>query len=94
MSILGIFLFILFGLVVGLLARALMPGRQSMSLVMTTLLGVAGSLIGGLVVSLLAGGGRADGDWFHPAGFIGSLIGAFALLGIYMAATRRRRVLP
>ena len=43
MSILGIFMFILFGLVVGLLARALMPGRQSMSLLMTTLLGVAGS---------------------------------------------------
>ncbi len=87
MSILGFVLFLLFGLVIGLLARAILPGRQNMSLVMTALLGIAGALIGGLVVNLLT---RAPMDRFEPAGFIGSLIGAVLLLWAYTAVTKRR----
>jgi uncharacterized membrane protein YeaQ/YmgE (transglycosylase-associated protein family) len=83
----GILAWIVFGFIIGLLARAVVPGKQSMGLAMTMLLGVAGSLIGGLVASAL-GGGSASG--FHPSGFIGSLIGAVVLLLIAGYATRSR----
>lgn len=73
----GIIAWIVFGFVIGLLARALVPGRQHMGFIMTTVLGIAGSLIGGLVASALSGGSAAN---FSGAGFIGSLIGAIVLL--------------
>jgi uncharacterized membrane protein YeaQ/YmgE (transglycosylase-associated protein family) len=80
-------LFILFGFVIGLLARALMPGRQKLGLVKTTLLGIAGSLLGGFIGMLISG---APSESMQPAGFLGSLLGALAVLAIYIAATRRR----
>jgi uncharacterized membrane protein YeaQ/YmgE (transglycosylase-associated protein family) len=83
----GIIAWIVFGFVIGLLARAIVPGRQHMGLVMTTLLGVAGSLVGGLVASAF-GGGSITG--LHGAGFLGSLIGAVLLLVIAGVATRPR----
>ena len=89
MSIPGVILFGLFGLVVGLVARALMPGRQSMGLVITAALGIAGSVIGGLVYTVVTAG-RVD--MFEPLGFIGSVIGALALLGFYSASTRGRQL--
>jgi uncharacterized membrane protein YeaQ/YmgE (transglycosylase-associated protein family) len=85
----GIIAWIVFGFIVGLIARAVVPGKQSMGFVLTTVLGVAGSLIGGLVASALSGG-RATG--FHASGFIGSLIGAVILLviaGMVMSPRRR-----
>jgi uncharacterized membrane protein YeaQ/YmgE (transglycosylase-associated protein family) len=77
----SLLVWIVFGLVVGFLARAIMPGRQSMGVVGTTLLGIGGSLVGGLIGSLLT---RQPYAMTHPtgAGFIGSLIGALLLLGI------------
>lgn len=76
---------LLFGLIVGALARLIVPGRQSMGLLMTMLLGIVGSFIGGFVGSLLMGG-----DPMEPAGWIGSLIGAILLVGIYSWSTQRR----
>jgi uncharacterized membrane protein YeaQ/YmgE (transglycosylase-associated protein family) len=73
----GIISWIVFGFVIGLIARALVPGKQSMGFIMTTVLGVAGSLIGGLVASAISGSSATN---FSGAGFIGSLIGAIALL--------------
>jgi uncharacterized membrane protein YeaQ/YmgE (transglycosylase-associated protein family) len=73
----GIILFIVFGLIAGLLARAITPGTQKMGLAMTALLGVAGSFIGGFVVSLLTHHRVAD---LHTAGMVGSILGAVALL--------------
>jgi uncharacterized membrane protein YeaQ/YmgE (transglycosylase-associated protein family) len=84
----GIITWIIFGFIVGLIARAVVPGKQGMGLVMTTLLGVAGSLIGGLVASAL---GRGDVTGFHPTGFIGSLIGAVVLLVIAGMVTSPKR---
>ncbi|MBI3557280.1 MAG: GlsB/YeaQ/YmgE family stress response membrane protein [Deltaproteobacteria bacterium] len=81
--------FIIFGFIVGLVARAIMPGRQHLSVLRTTLLGMIGSLLAGWF-------GRAVG-WYGPgdgAGFIVSTIGAISVLAIYMRATRRRAVLP
>ncbi len=87
----GIIAWIIFGFIVGLIARAIVPGRQALGFVMTTVLGIAGSLVGGLVVSALAGGNTAG---FTPAGFLGSIIGAIVLLviGGFVAAPRRRAV--
>jgi uncharacterized membrane protein YeaQ/YmgE (transglycosylase-associated protein family) len=73
----GIIAWIIFGFIVGLIARAVVPGRQGMGFVMTAVLGIAGSLIGGLIASALTGGSATG---FHGAGFIGSLIGAVVLL--------------
>jgi uncharacterized membrane protein YeaQ/YmgE (transglycosylase-associated protein family) len=75
----GIILFIVFGLIVGFIARALMPGRQKMGLVMTAGLGVAGSFIGGFLVSLVTDNRVTD---LHTAGMIGSVLGAILLLAL------------
>ena len=83
----GLVLFILFGFVIGLLARAIMPGDQKMGLLMTTGLGVAGSFIGGFLTSLVTDNRVTD---FNTAGVIGSIIGALLLLFIVGMAMRRR----
>jgi uncharacterized protein (TIGR03382 family) len=88
-EIMGILLFIVFGFVVGLIARALMPGRQSMGLLMTTGLGIVGSFIGGLIGSMISN--RPLGD-FNTAGIIGSVIGAMLLLLAVGALSGRRRM--
>lgn len=85
----GILAWIVFGFVVGLVARALLPGNQKMGLIWTTLLGVAGSFIGGTVGNLMLGRQM----WaVGSAGFVGSIIGAILLLAIYGLVTGRRRV--
>ena len=82
MSIIGT---IFVGLIVGLIARALKPGRDSMGWIMTILLGIAGSFLAGYA-------GQAMG-WYavgEPAGWIASVIGAIILLVIYGLVTRKR----
>ena len=86
----GLLMFLLFGFVIGLLARAVMPGRQSMGVIMTTVLGAAGSLLGGWVGSLISGYSVSD---VHAAGFIGSLLGALALLFVAGRVFARRTAL-
>lgn len=75
--ILTILKWILSGLVIGGIARFIMPGRQSMSIVMTIVLGVLGSFVGGFLGSLFHEGGPAV---LHASGWIGSIIGALLLL--------------
>ena len=83
----SILMFILFGLIVGFLARAIMPGRQSMGFVATALVGIGGSFVGGIVGNLLSGGPILS---LHTAGFIGSIIGALVVLAVLGFAGRRR----
>lgn len=66
---------ILFGLVVGALARLVVPGRQPIGLLGTILLGVAGSFIGGFLAYVIWGG-----EPFRATSWIGSIVGAVALL--------------
>jgi len=68
----------IFGLIIGLVARAVMPGRQHMGLILTMILGVVGAWLGGLI-------GRMTGMYGegHPAGFFMALVGAVILLWIY-----------
>jgi uncharacterized membrane protein YeaQ/YmgE (transglycosylase-associated protein family) len=72
---------IIVGFVVGLVARAVMPGAQHMGLILTTLLGVVGGVVGGLIARLFSK--PEPGSAFHLAGFIMSVIGAIIVLFIY-----------
>ena len=72
------------GIVVGLIARAVMPGAQHMGLLMTGVLGVAGSFVGGLLTRLVHK--PAEGSMIHPAGLLMSVIGALGLLFICIKA--------
>jgi len=66
------------GIVVGAIARFLMPGAEHMGLLMTGLVGIAGSFIGGFIARLFSK--PADGAIVHPAGVLLSVIGALILL--------------
>ena len=66
------------GIVVGAIARWIMPGAQAMGLLMTGIVGIAGSFIGGFIARLFSK--PADGAIVHPAGLILSVIGALILL--------------
>jgi uncharacterized membrane protein YeaQ/YmgE (transglycosylase-associated protein family) len=85
----SIILFIVFGLIVGLLARALLPGRQSMGVGMTILLGVAGSFVGGFIGALITDSRVTD---FNTAGLIGSVVGAIVLLLLVGARGRHAHI--
>lgn len=76
---------ILFGLVVGIVAKLLTPGRDPGGFILTILIGIAGALLGGWL-------GRALGFYgtHQGAGFIVSVIGAIVLLLIYRAVSRPR----
>ena len=68
------------GLIVGLIARAVMPGAHPMGLLMTSLVGIGGSIVGGLIARLFSK--PKEGAPFHPAGIIMSVIGAVIILFI------------
>ena len=80
--------FLVIGLVAGLLARAIVPGRDAMTWLGTLVLGVAGSVVGGWLLGLVSGGFRDRG--FGPAGIIGSVIGAVIVLLIWTRVGGRR----
>jgi uncharacterized membrane protein YeaQ/YmgE (transglycosylase-associated protein family) len=82
----GVIGWIIFGMIVGIIAKLLMPGRDPGGFIITILLGIAGALLGGWI-------GRAVGMYppGHPAGFLMSILGAIILLGLYRVFARSRR---
>jgi uncharacterized membrane protein YeaQ/YmgE (transglycosylase-associated protein family) len=78
---------IVFGIVIGIIAKLLMPGKDPGGIIVTMLLGIAGSLIGGFIGRAFTGSspGQSAG-----AGYIMSIIGAIILLAIYRMMVRRR----
>lgn len=76
-----------FGLIVGIIARFLVPGRQPMGMGMTMLLGIIGSLAGGFLSWLFTGG---PDNPYHAAGWIMSIVGAVLLILLFGAVGRRR----
>jgi uncharacterized membrane protein YeaQ/YmgE (transglycosylase-associated protein family) len=90
MHILG---FLLFGTVVGLIARAIYPGPQPMGWLATAALGMIGSLVGGLVGRAVWGGQVASqGSWnLTGGGLVSSIVGAIIVLWAYLALAGRRR---
>lgn len=89
MGVLGtIVTVIIVGLIAGAVARLLVPGKQSMSILATIVLGIIGSFVGGFLGFLLFHADAGDG-FLQPAGIIGSIIGAIIALLIYGAIKRR-----
>jgi uncharacterized membrane protein YeaQ/YmgE (transglycosylase-associated protein family) len=78
---------LIIGLVIGALAKLIMPGKDPGGIIITILLGIAGSFLGGFLGRLL---GLYQPN--QPAGFIMSLVGALILLGIYRLIVGRRTV--
>lgn len=80
----GVLGWIVFGLVVGIVAKLLMPGRDPGGIIVTMVLGIVGALLGGFL-------GRAMGLYGpnDAAGFLMSLLGAVVLLGLYRLVARR-----
>jgi uncharacterized membrane protein YeaQ/YmgE (transglycosylase-associated protein family) len=69
---------IIVGFIVGLIARAIMPGVDQYGFWMTVIIGIVGSIVGGLIGTLF--NRPATGAVFHPAGFIMSIVGALIVL--------------
>jgi uncharacterized membrane protein YeaQ/YmgE (transglycosylase-associated protein family) len=70
--------YLIVGFIVGLIARAILPGADHMGIVMTTIVGILGSVVGGFIAQLFSK--PAPGSKFHPAGFIMSIVGAIIVL--------------
>jgi uncharacterized membrane protein YeaQ/YmgE (transglycosylase-associated protein family) len=81
----GIIGWVLFGLVVGVIAKLIMPGKDPGGFIVTILIGIVGALLGGFLGRLLN-----LYEPGQPAGFIGATLGAILLLWIYRLATRRK----
>ena len=69
------------GLIVGALARLLVPGQEHLGFLMTSILGVVGSFVGGFIGSVVSR--PAESSLFHPAGFAMSVIGAIIVLVLW-----------
>ena len=81
----GIIGWILFGLVAGVIAKLVMPGRDPGGFIVTILIGIAGAFLGGFIGQTL--GFYREGE---PAGMLMSIVGALLLLGIYRVMVGRR----
>ena len=79
---------IVVGLIIGALARLVVPGKQNISIVMTMVLGVVGALIGGFIASLL---GTGDIFELNVLGFILAVVAAVILVGLYAGTAGRNR---
>ena len=81
----GILAWIIVGLIVGVIAKLVMPGNDPGGMIVTILLGIGGALLGGVI-------GRALGFYAvgEPAGWLMSIVGAIVLLAAYRAVSGRR----
>jgi uncharacterized membrane protein YeaQ/YmgE (transglycosylase-associated protein family) len=90
MDLTAIVTWIIFGAIVGVIARFLMPGRDPMGPFATIVLGIVGSFVGGFLAQVVFAGNT---PWPPPtSGWIGSIIGAFVVLAIYRYSQGRRVV--
>jgi uncharacterized membrane protein YeaQ/YmgE (transglycosylase-associated protein family) len=85
----GIIAWILLGLVAGILAKALLPGEDPGGIIITTIVGVVGAMLGGFVARALGFGDPID-EFFDISTWIAAIIGAIALLVAYRAVTGGR----
>ncbi len=79
---------ILVGLVIGVLARLLVPGKQRLSMLATLLLGVAGAIIGGFLASLMGMGSITE---LNVVGFVLAVVAAVLLIGVAEGVSHRSR---
>ncbi|HUP88132.1 MAG TPA: GlsB/YeaQ/YmgE family stress response membrane protein [Longimicrobiales bacterium] len=81
---------VIFGAIVGAIAKLIMPGRDPGGIIVTIILGILGSVVGGFLLGVVLPGRDAN----SPAGWIGSILGAILLLWIYRMVTARRTPRP
>lgn len=87
----GIIAWIILGLIAGAIAKAIMPGKDPGGLIVTTLLGVVGALLGGFLATALFNVDPNDG-FFDLSTWASAIVGALILLAIYRAVTGRRTI--
>jgi uncharacterized membrane protein YeaQ/YmgE (transglycosylase-associated protein family) len=87
----GIIAFIILGLLAGLIAKAILPGNDPGGLIVTTLIGVAGAIIGGFLAGALFGADPMD-EFFDISSWLTAIVGAIILLVIYRMVVGRRTV--
>lgn len=85
----GIIGFLVFGLVVGAVARLIKPGKQNLGIIATLLLGIVGSLIGGLIANAL---GTGDIMELNILGAIVAIVAAVLLIGVAEGMSSKKRV--
>jgi uncharacterized membrane protein YeaQ/YmgE (transglycosylase-associated protein family) len=86
----GIIGWIILGLLAGLIAKAILPGEDPGGIIVTTLLGIGGALLGGLLISVLGFGDPID-EFFDISTWLGAIVGAIVILLIYRALFGARR---
>lgn len=77
------------GLVVGIVAKFLMPGKDPGGFIVTAILGIAGMFVGGWLSSVMFGTHISATGSIEPAGFVGGVIGALILLALYRIFKRK-----
>lgn len=87
----GIIAFIILGLIAGAIAKAILPGDDPGGLIVTTLIGVAGAILGGFLANVLFGADPLD-EFFDLSSWLTAIVGAIILLVIYRMVVGRRPV--
>ena len=85
----SIIAWIVLGLLAGVIAKRIMPGAESVGFILTTLLGIAGAVVGGFLATALGFGDPID-EFFDISTWIGAIVGALIILFIWNAISRRR----
>ena len=85
----GIIAFIILGLLAGAIAKAIMPGDDPGGIIVTTIIGVVGALLGGFLASALFGAHPLD-EFFDVSTWLTAILGAIVLLALYRVTIGRR----
>jgi len=85
----GIIAWIVLGILAGMIAKAIMPGGEGIGIILTTLLGIAGALLGGFLATALGLGDPID-EFFDISTWIAAIVGALVILFIWNAVRGRR----
>jgi uncharacterized membrane protein YeaQ/YmgE (transglycosylase-associated protein family) len=85
----GIIAFIILGLLAGAIAKAILPGDDPGGFIVTTLIGIAGALVGGFLAAALFGAHPLD-EFFDISTWLTAIVGAIVLLFIYRMVVGRR----
>ncbi len=89
----GIIAFIILGLLAGLIAKAILPGEDPGGVIVTTIIGIVGALLGGFLAGALFDADPLD-EFFDISTWLTAIVGSIILLVIYRLVVRRRPVTP
>jgi uncharacterized membrane protein YeaQ/YmgE (transglycosylase-associated protein family) len=85
----GIIAWIVLGLLAGMIAKAIMPGGERVGIILTTLLGIAGALVGGFLATALGFGDPID-EFFDLSTWLAAVVGALIILWVWSLISGRR----